>query len=308
MSLAPIALFAFKRPEHTKRALEALSRNREFDQSPLFIFCDGTRHEREADAVVKTRKIVRDFPHSDKRIFESVSNLGLAKSIADGVGNLCKQFGCVIVVEDDLLVAAGFLAFMNGALRRYASDQNVMQIAGHMYPVDLGVRQDAVFLPVITSWGWATWRRAWPNNLQNQSSAEKILSSVKMRFDFDFEGGYPYSRMLSDQIAGKNSSWAIWFYAHIFMANGLILFPTESLVDNRGFDGSGENCIERETITYNLTNKTSWLFPNVEISRIAASRMRRFFIRDRGTLRFVKDNFWRLRGHGKVSPVKVYPS
>ena len=36
-----------------------------------------------------------------------------------------------------------------------------MQIAGYMFPVALQPGDDALFLPFISSWGWATWRRAW---------------------------------------------------------------------------------------------------------------------------------------------------
>ena len=66
--------------------------------------------------------------------------------------------GRVIVIEDDLAVAPGFLEFMNRALDRYAEDDPVMQVCGFMFPVD---RPDSLpesfFLRQTTSWGWATW-------------------------------------------------------------------------------------------------------------------------------------------------------
>ena len=46
--LAPIALFVYKRPQHTRRALEALSANPLAAHSDLFVFSDGPR-----DAVLK---------------------------------------------------------------------------------------------------------------------------------------------------------------------------------------------------------------------------------------------------------------
>lgn len=45
---APIVLFTFKRPGHTRRTLESLTLNPEFAASPLFIYCDGARNEAEA--------------------------------------------------------------------------------------------------------------------------------------------------------------------------------------------------------------------------------------------------------------------
>lgn len=68
--LAPIALFTFKRPEHTRRTLESLAKNPEFAASQPFIYCDGARHNGEAAQVVETRKLVRAAPH--KTVVERV--------------------------------------------------------------------------------------------------------------------------------------------------------------------------------------------------------------------------------------------
>src|SRR5690606_21058947 len=50
---------------------------------------------------------------------------------------------------------------------------------------------------------------------------------------------YPYTKMLEDQIAGKNDSWAIRWYASAFLNNMLTLYPGKSLVHNIGNDASG---------------------------------------------------------------------
>ena len=48
--------------------------------------------------------------------------------------------------------------------------------------------------------------------------------------------------MLRDQIAARNDSWAIRWYASAFLAEKLTLYPGASLVQNIGFDGSGTHC------------------------------------------------------------------
>jgi hypothetical protein len=45
--------------------------------------------------------------------------------------------------------------------------------------------------------------------------------------------------MLKNQIAGKNNSWAIRWYASAFLADKLTLYPGRSLVHNTGNDDSG---------------------------------------------------------------------
>ena len=53
MALAPIALFVYNRPDHTRRTLEALSRNELADQSHLFIFADGPKQNVSEDEILK---------------------------------------------------------------------------------------------------------------------------------------------------------------------------------------------------------------------------------------------------------------
>mgnify|MGYP000338925091 CR=1 FL=1 len=43
MSFSPIVLFAYNRPTHTQRTLDALSSNPEAKESDLYIYCDGPK-------------------------------------------------------------------------------------------------------------------------------------------------------------------------------------------------------------------------------------------------------------------------
>ena len=68
------------------------------------------------------------------------------------------------------------------------------------------------------------------------------LESRKLIKNFDFNGAYSFSRMLKDQIKGKNDSWAVRWYASAFLANKLTLYPGRSLVHNIGNDSTGSHC------------------------------------------------------------------
>jgi hypothetical protein len=65
------------------------------------------------------------------------------------------------------------------------------------------------------------------------------LRSRGLTTAFDFDGSYPYTTMLEDQIAGRNDSWAIRWNASCFLRDMLTLYPGRSLVENIGNDGSG---------------------------------------------------------------------
>jgi hypothetical protein len=249
IQFAPIALFVFKRPDHTRRTLESLSENPEFLDSHLFIYCDGARNESEISQVEETRGLVRDWPHPNKTIIERDINGGLANSVIAGVTDLCERFGNVIVVEDDLIVSPVFLNYLNTALVRYADEPKVMQISAHMFPVEIQAQADAIMLPFTTSWGWATWDRAWKHFDPSMSGLEKLKADRVLRRKFNLDGSYPYFRMLQRHAKGQNDSWAIRWYLSVFLQDGLVLFPRTSLVIHDGYDETATHATVRDQST-----------------------------------------------------------
>ena len=239
---APIALFVYNRPRHTERAVEALRRNIEFELGRLFVFCDAARGNGDDLTVRETRRVVHELRHPRLEIVEAAENKGLARSIVDGVTALCRAFGRVVVVEDDLIVSPVFLQYMNAAFNRYEDIESVMQLSGHMFPVAVQSKNDAVFLPFTTSWGWGTWARAWKAFDERGEAFDDLRRNKEMRRRFDVDGTYPYFRMLKRQRRGQVDSWAIRWYLSVFMRQGLTLYPCQSLVVNSGFDGTGTHC------------------------------------------------------------------
>jgi hypothetical protein len=152
---------------------------------------------------------------------------------------LTAQHGAAIAVEDDLVLGPRFLEFMNAALERYAGEPSVMQISGYMYPCALRGAARSGFLPSISCWGWATWKRAWDQYDPSLSGWPAISRDARKRRAFDMDGAYDYSGMLARTSAGKVDSWGVVWYLSVFSRSGLVLYPRESLVTNTGFDNSG---------------------------------------------------------------------
>ena len=241
--LAPIALFVFNRPKHTKQVLAALSANPEFFGSSLFIYCDGARKTSDVDKVECTRELVRNLEHPAKTIIEAESNCGLAESVIAGVTDLVTRFGRVIVVEDDLYLSTGFLAHMNAALDKYCDIPQIMQVSGFMFPIqEFAERQENLFLPFISSWGWGTWSRAWNHFDAEAKGWKTLLTNAKLRHKFNVNSSYDYSDMLIRQMTGQLDSWAIRWNWSVFKHGGLVSYPPVSFVSNSGFDGSGSHC------------------------------------------------------------------
>lgn len=242
MTSAPVALFVYNRPWHTRRTVEALLANFEVSETPLYIFSDAPRDGAANKAVMEVRSFLREITgFKSVSIIERENNYGLARSIIEGVTHVCEQHGRVIVLEDDLVTSPYFLKYMNEGLDKYQDEQRVISIHGYVCPVENSL-PETFFLKGADCWGWATWKRGWD---MFDPDGQRLLDELKRRKltrEFDFDGSYPYTRMLRNQTEGKNNSWAILWYASAFLNDKLTLYPGRSLVHNIGFDGSGAHC------------------------------------------------------------------
>lgn len=239
---APITVFCYRRPDHLRNTLESLIRCEGFAQSPVIVYCDGPRNEGEVAAVEETRAVAKALLGDHAEYHFREKNAGLARSIIEGVEDVVGRFGRVIVIEDDLELAPGFLTYMNLALERFADNDMVWQVSGYMFDVpEFRSRSQALFLPMTVSWGWATWKRAWGRFDQSASGWERLEKVPSLRSRFNLDGAYDYSTMLKRQISGQLDSWAIRWYWTVFREGGLVLFPPSTLVHNHGLDGSGSH-------------------------------------------------------------------
>lgn len=239
LRLAPIALFAYQRLPELQRTVSALQKNTLASESELFIFSDAPKNEAAEDRVRSVRTYLRSIDgfHS-VTIVEREKNLGLASSVIDGVGSLVGSHGAVIVVEDDLETSPFFLSFLNRALTVYAKEERVISVHGYSYPTRSAM-PETFFLRGADCWGWGTWKRGWDLFEPDGAKLLREISEKNLSAAFDFDGTFPYTRMLKKQIAGKNDSWAVRWYASAFLQNKLTLYPGRTLVKNISSDVFG---------------------------------------------------------------------
>ena len=111
--LAPICLFVFDRPLHTKKALSYLAKNPESKNSILYIYSDGIPEnvsDERLENIISTRKIIKSEKRFKKvHIIMNENNKGLSNSLINGITEVCNIHNKVIVVEDDLIVSQFFL-------------------------------------------------------------------------------------------------------------------------------------------------------------------------------------------------------
>jgi hypothetical protein len=278
MPLAPIALFTYNRKGHTKQTVEALSKNILAEQSDLIIFSDGQRSERDLPQVREVRAYLRGIEgFNSVRIIERERNYGLANNIIDGVTTIIREHGKLIVLEDDLLTSPFFLKFMNEGLDLYEQSKEVLSIHGYVYPVKSKL-PDTFFLIDPGSLGWATWKDRWNNYEKSGTKLLQQLESKNLITEFNYDDTYPFIRMLKEQIAGKNNSWVIRWYAHALYHRQLTLYPGKSLVFHNGSDGSGTHEGKTDWLDVELTKEPVPMRPiKIEISQPAREAFKEFF-------------------------------
>jgi len=276
-SLAPIILFTYNRPLHTKKTLEALHKNYLANQSILYIYCDGINQDSSIDlknnnSLVK--KVIREKQWcKEVVIIESVVNKGLANSIIEGVTEVINKFGKIIVLEDDLITSKYFLDFMNKALDNYKNVEKVIQISGFSFPSNkIDKNNSSYFLPLTSTWGWATWKRAW-ELIDFECSDYIILKTDKnLARKFNLNGSYNYMKMLIQQMEqGKISSWGIRFYWNAFKYESIVLYPDYTLISNNGWDNTGrhkDNYDVFPVINWDYNYKVTKYPENIELNTL----------------------------------------
>jgi len=241
--------------------------------SLLHIFADGPKQGASAadlQKITETRQLLKEKKWCGEVIVhESKVNKGLANSVIDGVTQVLEQYGKVIVLEDDLVLAKGFLTYMNTALDKYNEQEQVMQVSGHCFPVEkIPQSNSSFFIPLTTSWGWGTWKRAWDKFDKNALGYERLRTDRELEKNFNLGGAYPYSQMLMTQMeSGKIDSWAIRWWWKFFLEKGVCLYPDRSLVNNIGFDSEGTHTLDESPFALTEFDRDYFIkiFPTTQI-------------------------------------------
>ncbi|WP_456403780.1 glycosyltransferase [Hydrogenimonas sp.] len=242
MELAPIVLFVYNRPRHTKETIEALQKNGLAKESELFIYSDAPKDEKAKEGVDEVRRYIEGIEGFKRvTIVKREKNFGLARSIVDGVTKVVNEYGKVIVLEDDLITSPYFLRFMNDALERYKNEKSVWHVSGYTPPLPTGSLDGHFFLRPTTCWGWATWSDRWRHFKKDTDYFLGRFDKKRIRA-FNIDNSYDYYGHILLNHDKTIDTWAIFWYATVFFSDGLSLHPKESFVKNIGHDASGVHC------------------------------------------------------------------
>ncbi len=240
MDIATV-LFTYNRSRHTGKVLEALSQNTVLPEK-LYIFQDGLKKEEHRMEWERVNELIHqvDFCPTQLRVLDQ--NIGVAKSVVSGINYVLEKHDAVIVIEDDCMPAASFMAFMKQCLEKYGENRQVYSISGYTWPMNMKKDQYDIYgCGRTSSWGWGTWKERWAeysfdNDILKRLKNDEMMSLALATWGNDCE------QMLLETVSGTLDAWDIYWTLHVFEKNGICINPYEPLIKNIGLDGSGVHC------------------------------------------------------------------
>ncbi len=283
-NLAPIGIFVYKRPEHTRRTVEALAKNDLASDSDVFIFSDGHKNEKDAQGVNDVRAYIHTL--SNKGLFKSVTliesekNNGLHDSLIAGVSKLMNEYGKAIIVEDDIETSPDFLRFMNGALDYYREDEKIWSVSGNSFcsrAVEKS-KNDVLWSYRGDCWGWGSWKDRWDKVDWDISNYDNFIKDKKAQKIFN-RGGRDLTMLLQKQINGEIDSWAIIWVFQEYLESMISIAPRNAKVRNIGLDGSGTHRSKNALKQKDFIVEDNWEFDYDLSDKALLRSWNRYFMR-----------------------------
>ena len=266
MELAPIAIFAFDRPNHLQNMVDSLLYNDESKESVVYFFVDGPTDKtnlKEHELVTKIAE--QRFPFKKQHTIIRKENVSCKFNIINGISEVLEDNAKIIVLEDDLILGKHFLNYMNSSLDRYKDIEKIWHVNGYAHPQLLKKSKKASLSTLCQPWGWGTWDDRWNLFTENKYYEKNIISTLsdteRKKYNFYNLASYWESALKLDQV-NKNSIWDAYWYQTVFLNKGLTVFPQVSHVQNSGFDGSGLHCGINNDFDTKLNAKQTEIFPN----------------------------------------------
>lgn len=238
---APIVISVYNRPEHLKRCVASLAANPEAEETELYIVSDAPAVPQHKAVVEEIRKYVRSIEG-----FKSVTllaweeNKGSTRSITDARSLVFEKYDVLIFMEDDNVVSPYFLNYINAGLEKYRDVPDVYCICGYNYnvPPPTDYSYDCYFMYAISAYGYAVWKEKYEAFYRNYRNPDCKSKEYKRYLRCINQPAFFLKRMLKQNVIWGDVRVTYYLYSN----NMVSLFPCKSLVENTGYDKSGEHC------------------------------------------------------------------
>lgn len=229
MNSPAIVTIGYNRPDSLARLLKSIQ-NAKYpanEQVTLVISIDKS----DSDEVVK---VANDFEweHGTKRVIARQERMGLKEHVL-ACGELTKEYGSIIVLEDDLYVSPAFYEYSVKALDFTEGDERVGGVSLYNHLFNVHARRsfaaiddgyDNWYFQFASSWGQAYTDKQW-SVFMEWYEAHKAESLVKPTVPANVSGW-------------SDKSWLKYYITYLIDTNKYFLYPRVSFTTNFGDVGS----------------------------------------------------------------------
>lgn len=251
-----VALLVYDRPEHTRRVVDSLIQN---GVRSLRVFMDSAedpgvhrRQQQMLEDFAKRRELSVDLHRHTRR-------QGLANSVRFALRSVFEKADAAVILEDDCVVRPGGLAFFADGLRAMRHERRVRSICGYLHPCPF-IRAAAapLLLKRFCPWGWATWRDRW---CDYDSDLRRVVQRLEQRVELDALGRDLAELCRSEAyLENRVDIWSVnWILEH-YATGTLCAYPCDSMIENIGLDGTGQNCVETANFATSANGPAEWEF------------------------------------------------
>ena len=264
-----ITVMAYSRPDHIQKLIYSLQQS---EIKKFTVFVDGPDNVLIREQQKKIFDVINKVDWAVVDVIKRPVNLGLRRSIVSALTEQFLKYEKVILIEDDCIPDKDFFYYMIKSLDLYKNNDRVRSVCGYQLP--LGLEQPNNIKTIASSrfipWGWGTWRDQWQDyetdliylhqKIHEKDIYRKLPSDIRNYLEY-----YAFNKT-------GNDIWSInWVLTH-YATDTLTVYPSESLINNIGFDGSGVHCTQNnyfDIVSIDTSKSRKFLFEeNIELDHI----------------------------------------
>lgn len=235
-SKVAVALFIHARPRETEQVLAAI---KSYQPRILYVIADGPRPRvlGETEKCAEARAVIdREGGGWDVRWIRRSDNVGAGKSVKEGLDWVFSQEERAIVLEDDTVPDNSFFSFCEELLFRYEHDPRIGMISGNnLIQFPSPGNFSYFFTQTPTTWGWATWRRAWECNDFEMTWLERSDAGAIREISVNRRHFHYWRWAIGLIKKGRVDAWDWQWNASLALHGQLAIVPGSNLVKNIGF-------------------------------------------------------------------------
>lgn len=250
-----LVVVGYNRPHSMRRILTSLDRAKyKYTDIPLIISIDHSGNE---DVV----RVANEFAwqYGEKKVLYRPERLGLRRHII-ACGDMTKEYGAVMVLEDDLYVSPDFYNYAMEALDKYGDHSRIAGISLNtkrellessypFFPLRRG--EDVYFQQFATSWGQVWNERMWD----------------EFRAWYDQNQELPHHKdMLPEVTNYPNTSWAKYYQTYVVSTGKYFVYSYDSLTTNFGDAGQHFDSVSSSVQSLLFYGEKEYRMPEFESS------------------------------------------